>query len=81
MIGTLVVLTVLTASSWAIAHAPLGPLHAVAALAIAAVKAGVVVYVFMEVAHAPVAARVVGIVTVVFISLLCLGLIGDVAIR
>jgi len=44
-------------------------------------KASLVVYWFMELPHAALPARVVGLVTLAFIALLCGGTIGDVAFR
>jgi cytochrome c oxidase subunit IV len=81
LIKALVVLSLLTAASWGLAHAPLGPLHGAVALAIAVLKASVVALVFMEVGHAPVPARTVGLVTLLFIVLLCAGVVADATTR
>jgi cytochrome c oxidase subunit 4 len=74
-------LLVLTAISWALAHVALGHAAVPVALAIAAIKASIVAIAFMEIAHAHVAARIVGIVTLSFIAILCLGVIADVGLR
>jgi len=77
----LVALLILTGTSWWLANVDLGALNVVVALGIAVVKAGVVLSVFMELAHASTAARVVAGVTLFFIVLLCAGVIGDAALR
>jgi cytochrome c oxidase subunit IV len=79
--GALVVLLLLTSTSWAVAGVNLGAWNLVVALAIAATKAGIVAFVFMELAHASTAARVVAGVTLTFILLLCLGVIADTSFR
>ncbi len=79
--GALLVLVVLTATSWALANVQLGAWNLVVALGIAVVKAGTVAFVFMELSHASTAARVVAGVTLFFILLLCLGIVGDAALR
>lgn len=74
-------LLVLTLASWAISTVGLGAASVAIALAIAAVKASLVLYWFMELPHAALPARVVGLVTIAFIALLCAGTITDVALR
>ena len=74
-------LFVLTALSWTFAHVELGRAGVPVALAIAATKAGVVAIAFMEIRTAHLAARVVGIVTLAFIAILCLGVVADVGLR
>jgi cytochrome c oxidase subunit 4 len=76
-----IALLVLTVISWGLAHVALGHAAVPVALAIAAVKASVVAIAFMEISHAHVAARIVGIVTLSFIAILCLGLVADVGLR
>jgi cytochrome c oxidase subunit 4 len=76
-----IALLVLTGISWALAHVDLGAAGTPVALAIAAVKASVVALAFMEVGRTTIAARVVGVVTLSFIALLCLGFVADVALR
>jgi caa(3)-type oxidase subunit IV len=70
-----------SASSASNAHAPLGWAAIPVALAIAAIKASVVAYWFMELPLASTPARVVALVTIAFIALLCAGTIGDLALR
>jgi cytochrome c oxidase subunit 4 len=77
----LLALLVLTAISWGIAHAPLGWAAIPVALAIAAIKASVVAYWFMELPLASTPARIVALVTIAFIALLCAGTVGDLALR
>jgi cytochrome c oxidase subunit 4 len=77
----LVVLLVLTATSYGISHVDLGGANAPVALTIAAVKAAVVATAFMEIMRASTPARIVVLVTIGFIALLCAGTIGDVAFR
>ncbi len=71
----------LTLASWALSHVGLGAASVAIALAIAALKASLVVYWFMELPHAALPARVVGLVTLAFIALLCGGTLADVAFR
>lgn len=77
----LLVLVALTAASYGISFVELGAAGAPLAIAIAAVKAGVVAVVFMELMRASPTARIVGIVTIAFIALLCAGTVSDVALR
>lgn len=81
LVLALVALVVLTATSWGFAHLELGAAETPVAIAIAAVKAGVVVVCFMELPRASLAARVVAMVTVVFIALLCAGTVADLGLR
>jgi len=74
-------LLVLTAASWAGAHLPLGRLHGPFALAIAAAKALVVALVFMELKHADFVPRFVAVVTLLFIALMCSGVVADAVWR
>jgi len=78
---TLLALVGLTALSWALAHVDLGAANTAVALTIAAIKASVVALVFMEIRHASLPARTVGLVTILFILFLCLGMVADVGIR
>jgi cytochrome c oxidase subunit 4 len=77
----LVALLVLTSTSWVLAHVALGHFNTYVALGIAAVKAGIVAQVFMELSHASTAARVVGGVTLLFIAILCIGVVADLRLR
>jgi len=74
-------LLALTLASWALSHVELGSTSVAIALAIAAAKAGLVLYWFMELPHATLPARVVGLVTIAFIALLCGGTVTDVVFR
>jgi cytochrome c oxidase subunit 4 len=78
---TLVALLVLTVISWAISNVELGWASTAVALAIAVVKAGLVVYWFMELPLASTPARIVIIVTISFIALLCGGAVADIGLR
>lgn len=77
----LAVLLVLTAVSWLFAHVPLGGASTPIALAIAALKAGIVAIAFMELHHASTPARVTVFVTLSFIALLAAGAVTDVLLR
>ena len=81
LVLTLAALLAATAIRWAISHADLGFASTPIALAIAAVKAGIVATMFMELMRASTTAHVVAFVTLVFIVLLCAGTVGDLAMR
>ncbi len=81
IVVALVALIVLTAISYGVSHIPLGWGSTVIALLIAGVKAGVVLYAFMELPLASTASRVVILVTLSFIALLCAGVVGDIGVR
>ncbi|MGE0547153.1 MAG: cytochrome C oxidase subunit IV family protein [Kofleriaceae bacterium] len=81
LVGALVLLVVLTVTSWAIQHLDLGDFGTPAALAIAVVKASIVAIAFMEIGGASRPARVMAAITVVFIALLCAGTVADVVLR
>ena len=71
-----------TAASFGLHFAPLGGgLGAAVALAIAGVKVSIVGLVFMELRESLAATRMVALVSVGFVALLCLGVLGDVAFR
>ena len=78
---TLCALLLLTLISWAVSTLPLGVAGTAIALFIAAIKAGFVVYAFMELPLASTPARIVVIVTLSFIALLCAGTVGDIGLR
>lgn len=78
---TLVALVVLTFASLGFHYANLGATGIIIALAIAALKVGIVGFVFMELSAASAATRIVAATCVVFVMLLCLGIVGDVAFR
>lgn len=78
----LVALLLLTGLTFGLHFAPLGGVLGVSvALLIAAVKVGIVAAVFMELRDAFAATRLVAAVSVAFVALLCLGIVGDVAFR
>jgi cytochrome c oxidase subunit 4 len=74
-------LLVLTAVSLGATALPLGALAPVVALAIASLKAAIVLLVFMHLTEASVPVRVVIGTALVFIVLLVLGLVADVTTR
>jgi caa(3)-type oxidase subunit IV len=73
-----VALVVLAALSWVTSALGTGT---GLALAIAAAKALVIALVFMELAHAHSVDRIVAVVAVLFVVLLCVGALADVAFR
>ncbi|HTL32021.1 MAG TPA: cytochrome C oxidase subunit IV family protein [Kofleriaceae bacterium] len=78
----LIALLLLTALTFGLHFAPLGGTLGVSvAMLIAAVKVGIVAAVFMELRDAFAATRLVAAVSVAFVALLCLGIVGDVAFR
>lgn len=74
-------LFVLTALSWALAHASLGAAESAIALSIASLKAFIVLSVFMEIRGAGPSPLLAVLVTLAFIALLCLGMTADTAFR
>jgi cytochrome c oxidase subunit IV len=81
LVLALLALLALTCASWGLAHVELGPAGTPVAIAIAAIKAAIVAVAFMELPRASTTARIVALVTVVFIALLCAGTVADVALR
>jgi caa(3)-type oxidase subunit IV len=78
----LIGLILLTALSFGMHYTPLGgALGALVALLIAGAKVTIVGVIFMELRESLPATRMIAIVTVTFVALLCLGIIGDVAFR
>jgi caa(3)-type oxidase subunit IV len=80
-VGALLALLVLTGLSFALSYAPLGAAGPPIALSIAGIKVLIVGAVFMHLREAVFATRFVGVVTVLFIALLCLGVVADVGFR
>ncbi len=74
-------LLALTAASFGATHLPLGSLAPAVALAIASVKAAIVLLVFMHLIEASTPVRVVILTTLVYIVLLAAGIVADVATR
>jgi cytochrome c oxidase subunit 4 len=74
-------LLLLTAASLGAAQLPLGSLAPAVALAIASVKAAIVLLVFMHLLESSVPVRVVIATALVFIVLLSLGVVADVVTR
>jgi cytochrome c oxidase subunit 4 len=81
LVVALVTLLALTGLSWWLANVDLGAFNTVVALAIAAIKASIVAFGFMELGHASTTARIIVVTTVAFIVLLCLGIVGDAGFR
>lgn len=78
----LVALLVLTALTFGLHYVPFGGVFGVlVALVIAIVKVMIVAAIFMELRESTAASRMVAIVSIGFVMLLCLGIIGDVAFR
>ena len=78
LILTYVGLVVLAVGSWILAGAGTGT---AVALAIAAVKALAIALVFMELAAAHAVDRTIAAIAVLFVILLCVGSLADVALR
>jgi cytochrome c oxidase subunit IV len=74
-------LMALTGLSYGVAQVSLGTLGPVVALTIASVKALVVGLVFMHLARARFATQMIAIVNILFVALICLGIVADVAFR
>ncbi len=82
LVYALIGLLLFTALSFGMHFAPLGgTVGAIVALAIAAAKVTIVAIVFMELGESLAATRWVAVITVAFVALLCLGIVGDVAYR
>lgn len=78
----LIALLVLTALTFGLHFAPLGgTLGSVATFSIASIKVAIVGLIFMELRESMAATRLIAAVSVVFVVLLCLGIIGDVVFR
>ena len=77
----LAVLLALTGVSFGLSQVARGDASHWLALAIAAVKVIVVGYIFMHLREATFATRLVGLVVLLFIAILCFGLVADVAMR
>lgn len=80
-VAALVGLLCLTGLSFGLHFAALGAAGTAVALSIAAVKVLIVALVFMELRESMTTTRLVAAVAVVFVALLCLGVVGDVAFR
>jgi cytochrome c oxidase subunit IV len=76
-----IALLVLTALSYGAANLALGALATTVALAIAGIKALVVLLFFMHLIEASTSMRVIAAAAVLFIVFLCLGIAADVAYR
>lgn len=77
----LAALLVLTALSYGVSLLALGPLGTPIALSVAGVKVLVVALVFMELRHAGPINWIIASITILFVTILCLGLISDVLYR
>lgn len=78
LIATYAGLVVLAAVSWLLADVGSGT---VVALVIAAAKAILIALVFMELIRAHATDRIIAAIAVLFVVLLCVGALGDVALR
>jgi caa(3)-type oxidase subunit IV len=76
-----IALVLLTALSWAASVVDAGRVDAVIAIGIASIKGVVVVFVFMHLLESRFATRMVALVSVLFIVILVLGIVGDVSQR
>ena len=77
----LIALLLLTGVSFGLSYVPLGAAGPVIALVIAGIKVLVVGAIFMHLREAVFATRLVGVVTIFFIALLCLGIYADIGFR
>jgi caa(3)-type oxidase subunit IV len=78
----LIGLLAFTALSLGMHFVPLGGIGgAVVALSIAAAKVVIVGLIFMELRESLTATRLIAVVSIAFVALLCLGILGDVAFR
>ena len=80
-IGALVALLVLTAVSFGLSYVTLGAAATPVALGIAVIKVAIVGMIFMELLASLAATRLIAAITILFVALLCLGIVGDVALR
>lgn len=71
----------LTGLSLLLSFVPMGALAPLVALAIASVKALVVAAIFMHLLRAPFVLQMIAAASVVFVALICLGIVADVAFR
>jgi cytochrome c oxidase subunit 4 len=74
-------LSALAGVSLGLRFVPLGAWGTPAALAIAAVKAAIVLFAFMHFARETPAVRLLALLTLAFVLLLCAGVVADVALR
>ncbi len=74
-------LVALTAASFGTSYLPLGDWSPAVAFSIAFGKALVVALVFMHLRHSLFATRMIALVNLLFIALICLGILADVAMR
>jgi len=74
-------LLVLTGASYGLHLLPLGSFSPVAAFSIALAKALIVILVFMHLTEAAFSVRMVALLNLLFVALLCLGVVADVALR
>ena len=81
LVAALIALLLLAALSLGLHYVHLGPIGTSVAFLIAAIKVIIVGLVFMELLESMAATRWVAMLTVMFVTLLCLGILGDVAFR
>jgi cytochrome c oxidase subunit 4 len=80
-VAALIALLFLTGVSFGLSYVPMGAAGPVVALAIAGVKVVVVATMFMHLRESVFATRLIGIVTIAFVTLLCLGVFADIGFR
>lgn len=76
-----VALVVLTIATYVISFASMGALDIVVSLVIAVIKSAFVVVIFMHMKETRAAPRFAAFAAVLFIALICLGIVADVATR
>jgi cytochrome c oxidase subunit 4 len=74
-------LLLLTAASYGVERLHFGRWGFATSLFIAALKASIVLIVFMHVRREPVVIRFLALLNVIYVLLICLGIAGDVAAR
>lgn len=74
-------LLVLTAGSLGLSFVPLGAFGVPVALSIAFVKATIVGLFFMHLREARLSTQMVAVLNLLFVALICLGIVADVAFR
>lgn len=74
-------LVALTAGSFLFTHLGLGNLGLLIALSIAAVKASIVMIVFMHLDREPFPARFIAFINVLWVILICAGIFADVGVQ
>jgi cytochrome c oxidase subunit 4 len=76
-----VALLLLTAASFGIDHLAIGGFTLPATLAIAAIKASIVLWVFMQLRREPFPIRFIALLNVGWVLILCIGIAADIGVR